>query len=90
MTIRGKDSVTYLYVNGIRTGKKIIIDDRITFLPARCDPDPDSIIAASQSEVDIGIATIFLRNVTSQLKIVAHGQKELATRAWNSVWDVIL
>ncbi len=90
MKIEGKGTETYLYLNGIAAEKEIIIDERTTLLPAKCDPDPDSIIAVCQSEVDLGISTIFLRNITSQLKITASSPKELATKTWNSVWDAIL
>jgi hypothetical protein len=90
MQIFGSGTETYLYLNGIATTRAIQLSDGVTLLPATCDPDPQTIIAMSKSEIDIGVAAIFLRSVRSQLHVVDTGPKELAIRAWNSIWDGIL
>ncbi|WP_075354177.1 HEPN domain-containing protein [Desulfovibrio sp. DV] len=84
------DKKTYLYLNGLKVLRPVCLDKQVELLPAHCDPDPNDIIAVSKTEVDIGIATIFLRRIGSQLKIVADNQKQLADTAWNALWMVSL
>lgn len=84
------DKETYLYLNGLKVLRPVILNTHIELLPARCDPDPMDIIAVSKTEVDIGIATIFLRRIGSQLKIIADNQSQLAAIAWDSLWVVSL
>ena len=90
MKISGKGNETYLYINGLKAHKNIKLSSNVELLPATCSPEPDDIIKVSKNEVDLGLTTIFLRQVTSQLKITGKDSKELATLAWNSVWDAIL
>lgn len=90
MQIVGSGLETYLYLNGISTKEEIILDKNVSLLPAICNPTPDDIIKVSGSEIDLGITTIFLRHVDSQLKIVADNPKDLAIIAWNSLWDALL
>jgi len=90
MKISGSGTETYLYLNGIAASRAIQLSDGVQLLPARCEPDPQTIISMSKSEIDIGVAAIFLRSVRSQLHVVDEGPRELAIRAWNSIWDGIL
>jgi len=90
MGIIGKGKETYLYLNGIRPSEVTDLSDGTVLLPASCNPDPDSIISKSPSEIDIGVACVFLRSVSACFHITADGPKELATRAWNSQWDAVL
>jgi hypothetical protein len=62
----------------------------VILLPASCQPNPDDIIAKSKSEIDIGVACVFLRSVSACFRITAEGPKELAIKAWNSQWDAVL
>jgi len=59
-------------------------------MPSSCSPTPDAIIEKSKSEVDMGVACIFLRSVSASLHITASTPKELAIKTWNSQWDAIL
>jgi len=90
MRISGSGKQTYLYLNGIAATRTIRLSENVELLPARCEPDPKTIIQMSKSEIDIGVAAIFLRSVGSQLRVVAKSPKELAIRAWNSIWDGVL
>jgi hypothetical protein len=90
MSIIGKGTETYLYLNGIKPLKPIGLSDGVMLLPASCEPNPDDIIAKSRSEIDIGVACIFLRSVSACFRITAEGPKELAIKAWNSQWDAVL
>ncbi len=88
--ISGYGQETFLYLNGIGISRKLQLGDNIELLPASCSPDPDDIIKVSRSEVDIGVTSIFLRQVGSQFRISADDPKALATIAWNSLWDALL
>lgn len=84
------DTETYLYLNGLKISRPIPLDKQVELLPASCDPTPSDIIAISKTEVDLGINTIFLRRIGSQLKITADNPKELAIKSWNSLWILSL
>lgn len=88
--IIGIGTVTYLYLNGIKPSEATVLSDGVTLLPATCSPDPDDIIQKSRSEIDIGVACVFLRSVSACFHIAADNPKELAARTWNSQWDAIL
>lgn len=90
MSIFSKGTETYLYLNGIRPSEEIYLRNEVTLLPSSCNPTPDEIFAKSKSEVDIGVACIFLRSVSASLHIAASTPQELAVKAWNSQWDAIL
>jgi len=90
MRISGSGKQTYLYLNGIATSRTIRLSENVELLPAQCEPDPKTIIQMSKSEIDIGVTAIFLRSVGSQLRVVAKSPKELAIRAWNSLWYGVL
>ncbi|MBC8096133.1 MAG: hypothetical protein H7Y43_10000 [Akkermansiaceae bacterium] len=90
MSIFGKGTETYLYLNGITPLERVDLSDGVVLLPASCKPNPDDIIAKSRSEIDIGVACVFLRSVSACLRITADSPKELAFKTWNSQWDAIL
>ena len=81
---------TYLYINGFKVNRPIILGKNIKLLPCECSPSPNDIIKVSKSEVDLGITTIFLRRVYSQLKLNASTPRALAILAWNSLWEGVL
>lgn len=86
----GKGKETYIYLNGIKPREKVLLDDGLLLSPSSCKPAPDDIIHKSKSEIDIGVACIFLRSVSACFHIEANSPKDLAARAWNSQWDAIL
>ncbi len=90
MRISGCGQETFLYLNGLGVRRALQLGDNIELLPAHCSPEPLDIIKVSKSEVDIGVASLFLRQVYSQLHITAGDSKALAIRAWNSLWDALL
>ncbi len=90
MQISGNDQETFLYLNGIGVSRTIQLGKDIELLPANCSPMPDDIISVSKSEVDIGVISIFLGQVSSQFRIKAEDPKALAIIAWNSLWDAVL
>lgn len=90
MRISGKNKETYLYLNGIGVTKTLSLGDGIELLPATCSPDPRDIIQVAKNEINVGVISIFLRRVSSQLHITADDSKILAKTAWNSIWDAIL
>lgn len=90
MKIYGYDHNTYLYLNGIGVSKTLKLNENVELLPANCSPLPSDLIKVSKSEIDLGIATIFLRQVSSQFHITSSDSKTLAIIAWNSIWYGLL
>jgi hypothetical protein len=90
MRISGRGKETFLYLNGLRVIRPLCLGERAELLPASCSPKPDDIIAVSRSEIDIGVVALFLRSVASQIHLRADSPKELASSAWNTVWDAVL
>jgi hypothetical protein len=90
MGIVGIGKVTYLYLNGIRPREEVVLDNGVVLLPSSCKPTPDNIIAKSKSEIDIGVACIFLRSVSACIRITADTSKDLAVKAWNAQWDALI
>lgn len=88
--ISGYGKETFLYLNGIGVDRKLQLGNNIELWPASCSPEPDDIIRVSKSEVDIGVISIFLRQVRSQFHIKADDSKTVAHVAWNSLWDALL
>ncbi len=89
MGIVGTGKETYIYLNGIKPREKVTLGDGVVLLPASCRPAPDDIIAKSKSEIDIGVACVFLRSVSACFRITADTPRNLAVRAWNSQWDAV-
>lgn len=90
MGILTQGTQTFLLVNGLSVNRRISLGPGVEILPARCDTNPDAIIKVSKTEVDLGIAAIFLRRVSSQIHITSDDPKNLGALAWNTLWDVIL
>jgi len=90
MAIFGKETETYLYLNGIRPREDLRLDAAVVLMPSSCDPNLDDIIAKSKTEIDFGVACVFLRSVSACLHIVAQTPFELAREAWNAQWDALL
>lgn len=90
MQILGKVGETFLFLNGLKVHRPLSLGDSVELLPAQCSPDPDAIITISNSEVELGITTIFLRQVCSQLRVTEKDPKKHAALAWNSIWDAVL
>jgi hypothetical protein len=90
MKISGRGRETFLFLNGLGVSRMLQLGKNVELRPASCSPNQDDIIEVARNEIDIGVAAIFLRSVSSQIRVVADTPKELATRAWNSVWDAVL
>ncbi|MFY2163106.1 hypothetical protein ACOSZG_22840 [Vibrio alginolyticus] len=85
-----KQEESFLYVSGLSVTETIKLCENVEIIPACCDPSTDLIIKQSCSEIDLGIAAIFLRRVGAQVKISGVTGKELAAKAWNAQWDVVI
>lgn len=95
MVIKVTGSETFLYMCGLSIDAPLYLSEGLELSPAHCEPNPDDIIHAcinkpDGNEIDLGIAVIFLRMTSSQLRITANTPRELAIRAWNSQHDIIL
>jgi hypothetical protein len=90
MRIVGRSRETFLYLNGLRVDRMLRLGAQAELLPATCAPKPDDLIAVSKSETDLAVITLFLRSVSSQIRVSANSPQNLAVTAWNTVWDVLL
>ncbi|MBS9926404.1 HEPN domain-containing protein [Vibrio alginolyticus] len=90
ISVSNKQEESFLYVSGLSVTETIKLCENVEIIPACCDPSTDLIIKQSCSEIDLGIAAIFLRRVGAQVKISGVTGKELAAKAWNAQWDVVI
>ncbi|EGR0148564.1 HEPN domain-containing protein [Vibrio sp. Vb5029] len=90
IAVSNKQEESFLYVSGLSVTETIKLCENVEIIPACCDPSTDLIIKQSCSEIDLGIAAIFLRRVGAQVKISGVTGKELAAKAWNAQWDVVI
>lgn len=90
ISVSNKQEESFLYVSGLSVTETIKLCENVEIIPACCDPSTDLIIKKSCSEIDLGIAAIFLRRVGAQVKIFGVTGKELAAKAWNAQWDVVI
>jgi hypothetical protein len=90
MGFYGKGKETYVYLNGIKPREKVCLDEGLFLVKSSCRPSPDDIISKCKNEIDIGVACVFLRSVSSHFHITAKTPKQLAVKAWNSQWDAVL
>ncbi|MBO1897609.1 hypothetical protein HNW13_017880 [Shewanella sp. BF02_Schw] len=90
VSVSNEQQESFLYVSGLSVTETIKLCENVEILPACCDPSSDLIIEQSGSEVDLGIMAIFLRRVGAQVKVSGATGKELASRAWNAQWDVVI
>ncbi|MCG6231757.1 hypothetical protein K6102_01605, partial [Vibrio furnissii] len=90
ISVSNKQEESFLYVSGLSVTETIKLCENVEIIPACCDPSTDLIIKQSCSEIDLGIAAIFLRRVGAQVKIFGVTGKELAAKAWNAQWDVVI
>ncbi|EGR2186177.1 hypothetical protein DZF89_25405 [Vibrio parahaemolyticus] len=90
ISVSNKQEESFLYVSGLSVTETIKLCENVEIIPACCDPSTDLIIKQSCSEIDLGIAAIFLRRVGAQVKIFGVTGKELAAKAWNAQWGVVI
>ncbi|HEX7708844.1 MAG TPA: hypothetical protein VF701_20460 [Thermoanaerobaculia bacterium] len=90
MTVSERDTETYLYVNGLTVPHAISLSAGTELLPANWKTSRDVVEAVCDSQLDFAVASVFLPRVSSQLRVTASHGRELAIRAWNSVWDLLL
>lgn len=91
------DTVTYLFLMGIKPKRPICLRENIILEPATCCPDPEAMIdsvmnqkTGTCSEIDLGILISTLRQTQAQLLIKAKDIKQIAIHAWNAQIDITL
>lgn len=84
----GGGSQTFLFLNGLEVSRAVALGDNVELCPGLCSAKPDTVRALLRTDADIGVAMIFLRHVSSQLRVTADAPDALAKRAWNAMWDV--
>ena len=90
MPVAETETETYLYVNGLSVDRPIALNPHVTLHPATWVASREVVEPLCESQLDFAVASVFLPHVTSQLRVTASTGRELATLAWNSVWDAVL
>lgn len=90
MAIVGIGSTTYLYVNGLSCNHEINLQDNIVLKPANSKMQFDKASKLIKSDIDRSIAVLSSVTLSTELKITAADEQELAINAWNAQWDCLL
>lgn len=90
MEIMGYGTETYLYINGIFTSDEIALHDRIVLAPIISGFHYGKISELLESDIDFAVAAVSGRTISSQMRIQAPNEEQLAYTAWNAAWDCIL
>ncbi len=86
--IGGRHS-TYLLLNGITVSRCVALSPGIDLLPVskRMGPKP---LLSGLDLLDQQFALLMLPWVDCQIRVSGEGRVDVASRAWNSLWDVLL
>ncbi|MGQ7859446.1 hypothetical protein ACUN0G_09040 [Pseudomonas sp. 32A] len=91
MQVIGSGSTTYMLLNGIVVPGEVQLDDNICLQPADASHlDFHTAIATCRRPDDIAVVAAYMPRISAQLKVTANTPDELAIRAWNSAWDVLI
>jgi hypothetical protein len=90
MEIFGIGSETYLLVNGLEVSSEIQLNESTILMPVTRELSLHTVSKILKKDADFAISILFAPRINSQLKITASDAKELAIKAWNSQWDLIL
>lgn len=80
---------TYLLVTGLVPTRRIKLAAGVELLPVSAVPKPDEVLFRVEG-IDIHFVALFIPWVEAQLKVSGNGSKDVAIRAWNAQWDVLL
>src|SRR6266404_4903084 len=90
MRISGRGKDTFLFLNGVSVSRTVHLHDNISLLPGAYADGPDLVSKLLSKDIDFAVAILFLNSIRSQIHIAGDTPKEVATRAWNSMWDCLL
>lgn len=81
---------TYLYISGLSVSKELKLSDNLTLLPIERQLDLNCMARILKNDVDFATSILCAQNCKAQLRVTANNSEELALRAWDAQWDVIL
>lgn len=87
MKVFGSHEGCYLYLHGVAVTSSINLSDGVVLLPAERPKLSPSLLDNVERDEDRAALILFLPRVASQLQITGANTQEIATRAWNGVWD---
>ena len=90
MPVVGGPKHTYLLVQGVQIDRPIHLAPGIDLSPVVSPPGPDLVLPNIKEPLDLHIVSLFLPWIESQLCVKGRGSKDVAVRAWNATWDVLL
>lgn len=90
MKVLGSPDGCYLYLHGLAVPSAITLAEGVCLMPAGCAELCPSLLDGLERDEDRAVLMLFLPRVASQLRITGANGREVAARAWNSVWDAML
>lgn len=90
MSIIGTGQETYLYINGLAISKELRLSKDTVILPVEKPLDPNFMAQTLKNDIDFAVSILCAQNCKAQLNIKADDPEELAVRAWNAQWDILL
>ena len=85
----GGRRTTYLLLSGVRPIRSVRLTSGIELLPVRSIPSPNEVLFRVEG-IDIHFVALFVPWVEAQLRVSGIGSEDVATRAWNALWDALL
>ena len=81
-----------MYINGISTANMegIPLHDGTMLAPVTADFHYGKVSDLLKNDVDYAVAAVSGRTISSQIRIKASNEEELARNAWNAAWDCVL
>ena len=90
MRVLGGPKHTYLLLSGVQSDRPVRLAPGLDLSPVTSPPGPDLVLPNIKEPLDLHIVSLFLPWVESQLCVKGKGSKDVAVRAWNATWDVLL
>lgn len=89
MTAKLKKLHSYKYLSGLEVPRVVRLSEAIELQPAS-GVTHDLALELSECLEDAAVYLIFLPRISSEFKVEANTQKNLAISVWNAGWDVLL
>ena len=90
MHVLGGPKHTYLLLSGVQADRPVRLAQGLDLSPVNSPPGPELVLPNIKEPLDLHIISLFLPWVESQLCVKGKGRKDVAVRAWNATWDVLL
>lgn len=84
------DKHAYLLINGLRVSRAVPLGNGLTLMPISSLPSPELVLHKLQSAQQEHLVSLYFPQIESQLKVTGVDERDIAIRAWNAIWAVLL